>query len=84
MFGLALLLPLLCPIRAVLVQIDLALDHELADFRSCADGVVDLADHQVSVVAVGFCPYGESSQDSVDGRTWLCFSEASCAKMGLA
>lgn len=84
MFGLALLVPLLCPIRAVLVQIALALDHELADFRSCADGVADLTDHQVSVVAVELCPYGESSQDSVDGHTWLCSSEVSCAKMGLA
>lgn len=72
MFGLALLVPLFCPIRAVLVQIDLDVEHKLADFRSCAFGVVDLADHQVSMVAVGFWLYSESSQDSVDGRTWLC------------
>lgn len=56
MLGLALLVPLSCPIRAMLVPIDLAVEQELADFWSCADGAVDLADHQVSVVAVGFCP----------------------------
>lgn len=84
MLGLALLVPLFCPIRAMLVPVDLAVEQELADLRSCADGAVDLADHQVSVVADGFCPYGESSQDSVDGCTWLCSSEASCAKVGLA
>ncbi|KAM7336117.1 hypothetical protein ACRRTK_004610 [Alexandromys fortis] len=57
--------------RAMLVPIDLAVEQELADLRSCADGAVDLADHQVSVVADGFCPYGESSQDSVDGSESL-------------
>lgn len=84
MLGLALLVPLFCPIRAMLVPIDLAVEQELADFRSCANGAVDLADHQASVMADGFCPYGESSQDRVDGCTWLCSSEVSCTKVGLA